>query len=88
MPIWLANFETAPEPLTAEEKAEWMATLDETALSSDAFFPFRDSIDHASKFGVKYIAQAGGSVQDTQVAAACDEYGMAMCLTGLRLFHH
>mmetsp|Transcript_37358 Transcript_37358/g.64471 ORF Transcript_37358/g.64471 Transcript_37358/m.64471 type:complete len:193 (-) Transcript_37358:299-877(-) len=88
MPIWLANFETAPEPLTAEEKAEWMATLDETALSSDAFFPFRDSIDHASKFGVKYIAQAGGSVQDTQVAAAADEYGMAMCLTGLRLFHH
>jgi len=55
MPIWLENFAVAPEPLTAEEKAEWMATLDETALSSDAFFPFRDSIDHASKFGVKYV---------------------------------
>jgi len=87
-PVWEANFSTPPEPLTAEEKLEFMTSLSDVALSSDAFFPFRDSIDHASKFGVKYIAQAGGSVQDQQVTAACDEYGMAMCFTGLRLFHH
>ena len=58
------------------------------ALASDAFFPFRDSIDHASKVGVKYVAQPGGSVQDDSVIATCEEYGMSMAFTGFRLFHH
>ena len=58
------------------------------ALSSDAFFPFRDSLDHASKYGVRYVAQTGGSKGDGDVTAAADEYGMAMCMTGVRLFHH
>jgi len=85
---WEANFDEAPPPLTEEEKATFLKTLDEVTISSDAFFPFRDSIDFASKLGVKYIAQAGGSVADKEVIDACDEYGMAMAFTDLRLFHH
>merc|ERR1712072_1643873 len=85
---WEKNFATAPEPLTAEEKAEYLKGLDGVTISSDAFFPFRDSIDHAAKLGVKYVAQPGGSVADEEVIEACDTYGMAMAFTGLRLFHH
>jgi|EP01047_Picozoa_sp_COSAG01_P069808 phosphoribosylaminoimidazolecarboxamide formyltransferase/IMP cyclohydrolase len=69
-------------------QAEFMASLKGVALSSDAFFPFRDSIDVASKRGVEFIAQPGGSVQDEGVVAACNGYGMAMALSGLRQFHH
>eukprot|EP00640_Fibrocapsa_japonica_P000619 CAMPEP_0113937034 /NCGR_PEP_ID=MMETSP1339-20121228/3737_1 /TAXON_ID=94617 /ORGANISM="Fibrocapsa japonica" /LENGTH=614 /DNA_ID=CAMNT_0000939647 /DNA_START=97 /DNA_END=1941 /DNA_ORIENTATION=- /assembly_acc=CAM_ASM_000762 len=87
-PVFEANFEEVPVPLTEEEKKEWLATLGDVSLSSDAFFPFRDSIDHASKVGVKYVAQPGGSVADDQVIASCNEYGMSMAFTGLRLFHH
>merc|ERR1719161_1685386 len=85
---WEANFDEAPPPLTEDEKNTFLQTLNEVTISSDAFFPFRDSIDHASKLGVKYIAQAGGSVADKEVIDACDEYGMAMAFTDLRLFHH
>lgn len=74
--------------LTREEKAEWISDLDGVSLGSDAFFPFRDSIDRASRSGVKYIAQAGGSNRDDVVIAAADEYGMAMVMNGIRLFHH
>ncbi|CAB1119232.1 unnamed protein product [Ectocarpus sp. CCAP 1310/34] len=87
-PAWESNFEAKPEALTAEEKDAFLAELSGVSLSSDAFFPFRDSIDHASKVGVSYVAQAGGSVADEQVIAACDEYGMSMAFTGIRLFHH
>lgn len=85
---WEAQFSSVPEPLTAEEKREFLEGSSGISVSSDAFFPFRDSIDHASKLGVSYVAQPGGSVQDKQVTDACDEYGMAMCFTGTRLFHH
>jgi phosphoribosylaminoimidazolecarboxamide formyltransferase/IMP cyclohydrolase len=85
---WEAQFEQVPEPLTEEEKAAFMKESSGVSISSDAFFPFRDSIDHASKLGVSYVAQPGGSVQDAQVTEACDEYGMDMCFTGTRLFHH
>mmetsp|Transcript_11879 Transcript_11879/g.21197 ORF Transcript_11879/g.21197 Transcript_11879/m.21197 type:complete len:614 (+) Transcript_11879:114-1955(+) len=85
---WASQFETVPEPLTESEKDEFMATLSKVSLSSDAFFPFRDSIDVASRVGVSFISQAGGSVQDEGVIAACDEYSMAMAFTGQRLFHH
>jgi phosphoribosylaminoimidazolecarboxamide formyltransferase/IMP cyclohydrolase len=85
---WLANFSKEPEPLTDAEKAEFLATLDGVALSSDAFFTFRDSLDHASRYGVRYVAQTGGSKGDSAVIAAANEYGMAMCMTGIRLFHH
>ncbi len=87
-PQYMANFTQEPQPLTAAERSEWRASLSEVSLASDAFFPFRDSIDHASKYGVEYIAQAGGSVQDEKVIAAADEYKMAMAFTGIRLFHH
>ena len=85
---WEAQFTTVPEPLTEEEKNEFMKSANGITISSDAFFPFRDSIDHASKMGVNFVAQPGGSVQDAQVTAACDEYGMVMSMTGVRLFHH
>lgn len=85
---WEAQFETVPEPLTASEKEDFLKTSTGVSLSSDAFFPFRDSIDHASKLGVSYVVQPGGSVQDAQVTEACDEYGMTMAFTGVRLFHH
>jgi phosphoribosylaminoimidazolecarboxamide formyltransferase / IMP cyclohydrolase len=85
---WLQMFSEEPEPLTEEEKEAFLASSSDIAISSDAFFPFRDSIDHASKLGVSFVAQPGGSVQDKQVTEACDEYGMTMCFTGVRLFHH
>jgi len=85
---WEKNFDSVPEPLTEEDKANFISQLDGVAISSDAFFPFRDSIDHASKLGVKYVAQPGGSVADEEVIGACDTYKMAMAFTNLRLFHH
>ena len=85
---WEALFDVVPEPLTDKEKIEFLKKSSGISLSSDAFFPFRDSIDHASKLGVSFVAQPGGSVQDKEVTDACDQYGMVMCLTGTRLFHH
>lgn len=74
--------------LTDDEKRDWIAQLDGVSLVSDGFIPFRDNIDHASKHGVRYIAQPGGSNRDSEIEAACKDYGMAMVYTGLRLFHH
>jgi len=85
---WEQLFNSPPAMLTPEEKAEFIGGLTDVALASDAFFPFRDSIDYAARLGVKYVAQAGGSVADDEVIAACDAYGMAMSFTNLRLFHH
>jgi phosphoribosylaminoimidazolecarboxamide formyltransferase/IMP cyclohydrolase len=85
---WLKNFDSIPEPLTAVEKESFLQSLSGVSLASDAFFPFRDSIDHASKCGVQFVAQPGGSVADDEVVAACREYGMSMAFTDLRLFHH
>merc|ERR1719434_653544 len=85
---WQKNFDGPVGPLTEAERSAFLAELDGVSISSDAFFPFRDSIDHASKLGVKYVAQPGGSVADDEVIQACDAYGMTMCFTGLRLFHH
>ena len=58
------------------------------ALGSDAFFPFGDNIERASKSGVTYIAEPGGSISDDNVIGACNNHGMVMCFTGMRLFHH
>jgi phosphoribosylaminoimidazolecarboxamide formyltransferase/IMP cyclohydrolase len=85
---WLKNFDSEPAPFTPDDKTAFMKTLDGVSISSDAFFPFRDSIDHASKVGVRYIAQPGGSVADDEVIGACSEYGMTMTFTDFRLFHH
>jgi phosphoribosylaminoimidazolecarboxamide formyltransferase/IMP cyclohydrolase len=75
-------------PLSDDERRDWLARLDGVALVSDGFIPFRDNIDHAQRHGVRYIAQPGGSTRDPEIAEACDEYGIAMVHTGLRLFHH
>jgi len=85
---WEANFKEVPGQLTAEEKREWLDQLKGVALSSDAFFPFRDSIDRAFRSGVEYVVQAGGSLRDDLVIAAADEYDMIMINSGVRLFHH
>lgn len=86
--IWQNLFTEKPEPLSREEKKAWIAKLDGVALGSDAFFPFGDNIERAHRSGVKYIAQAGGSIRDDNVIETCDKYGIAMAMTGLRLFHH
>ena len=85
---WQALFSHRPEPLTAAERADWLAAAADVSLGSDAFFPFADSIERAAQSGVAFIAQPGGSVRDAEVIAACDRHGMAMAFTGLRLFHH
>lgn len=88
MKDWGNIFKSIPKRLTKEEKEEWLSNLKEVSLGSDAFFPFRDNIDRAYKSGVKYIAEPGGSVRDDIVIKAANEYGMVMCFTGVRLFHH
>ena len=86
--VWQRYFTSKPEPFTAEEKAQWHSKMNNVALGSDAFFPFEDNIERAVKSGVKYIAQPGGSVRDEEVIKCCDEHGIAMAMTGIRLFHH
>ena len=85
---WQKFFTEKPEPLSHEEKKEWIAKNTKVSLGSDAFFPFGDNVERAHKSGVEYIAQAGGSVRDDHVIMTCDKYGIAMAFTGIRLFHH
>ena len=85
---WQMFFTEKPEPLTLEEKKQWIASNKGVALGSDAFFPFGDNIERAHKSGVEYIAQAGGSIRDDNVIETCDKYGIAMTFTSVRLFHH
>lgn len=85
---WQSFFTVRPEPFTREEKKAWLANYTETCLASDAFFPFSDNIERAHRSGVRYIAQPGGSVRDEDVIKACDEHGIVMAFTGIRLFHH
>jgi phosphoribosylaminoimidazolecarboxamide formyltransferase/IMP cyclohydrolase len=85
---WTGMFEKVPERLTREEKSKWLTGLKGVSLGSDAFFPFRDNIDRAYRSGVGYIVQPGGSVRDRDVINACNEYGIAMAYSGIRLFHH
>ncbi len=85
---WEKIFKEKPEVFTREEKRAWSDGLTDVALGSDAFFPFGDNIDRAHKSGVKYVAQPGGSVRDDQVIDTCNQYGMVMAFTGIRLFHH
>ena len=85
---WQKIFKVKPDVFTREMKREWLDTMTDTALGSDAFFPFGDNIERAHKSGVKYIAQPGGSIRDDNVIEVCDKYGIAMAFTGIRLFHH
>lgn len=85
---WQKIFKVKPEVFTREEKRAWLDQMSDVALGSDAFFPFGDNIERAHKSGVKYVAQPGGSVRDDNVIETCNKYGMTMCFTGIRLFHH
>ena len=85
---WQKFFTQRPEPFSREEKKQWIARNTDVALGSDAFFPFGDNVERAHKSGVRYIAQAGGSVRDDHVIETCDKYDIAMAFTGVRLFHH
>lgn len=85
---WQKIFKVKPSVFTAQEKREWLDQMQDVALGSDAFFPFSDNIERAKKSGVKYIAQPGGSVRDDAVIDCCNQYGMVMAFTGIRLFHH
>nr|WP_325222618.1 phosphoribosylaminoimidazolecarboxamide formyltransferase [uncultured Oscillibacter sp.] len=85
---WQGVFKERPQPLTAEEKKAWIARLAGVTCGSDAFFPFGDNVERARKSGVQYIVQPGGSIRDDHVIETADKYGMTMCFTGMRLFHH
>ena len=86
--VWQQTFVVKPEVLTAEEKKAWIATLSGVTCGSDAFFPFGDNVERARKSGVQYIAEPGGSIRDDNVIETANKYGMVMCFTGMRLFHH
>lgn len=85
---WQKVFTEKPPVFTKEEKQEWLSKQTDVTLGSDAFFPFSDNIERAFKSGVKYIAQPGGSIRDNEVIEACNAHNIAMCFTGIRLFHH
>ena len=85
---WVSQFTKTPPDLTDQEKEEWLLKMKDVVISSDAFFPFRDNIDQASRYGVKYILQPGGAIRDDDIIAAADDYNMVMACSGLRLFHH
>ena len=85
---WQQFFKVKPEPLTREQKKEWLAQQTGVALGSDAFFPFGDNIERAHRSGVSYVAQPGGSIRDDNVIEMADKFGMVMCFTHMRLFHH
>ncbi len=84
----LSQLSEAPEPFSPEERADWIAGFEGICLSSDAFIPFRDTVDRASRSGVQCILQTGGSLRDDDVTAAADEYGMVMIHSGMRWFLH
>ena len=86
--VWENIFKVKPEVFTREEKRAWLDQMHGVALGSDAFFPFGDNIERAHKSGVSYVAEPGGSIRDDHVIATCNKYKMAMCFTGIRLFHH
>lgn len=83
-----SKFAEIPEPLTAEERKEWLSKLSNVALSSDAFFPFPDNVYRAARSGVKFIAAPSGSVMDKAVFAAADANDIVYVENPIRLFHH
>ena len=85
---WKRVFTEKPEPLSREEKKEYLKGITGVSLGSDAFFPFGDNIERAHKSGVSYIAQSGGSIRDDNVIETADKYNIAMAFTHIRLFHH
>ncbi len=85
---WERLFEQVPQRLSPQEKEEWLKGLRGVTLGSDGLIPFRDNIDCASRYGVAYVVQPGGSLRDEEVITACNDYGMFMAFSEARLFHH
>ncbi|XP_055612765.1 bifunctional purine biosynthesis protein ATIC [Uranotaenia lowii] len=81
-------YEKIPDYLTDADKLAWAKQLSGVSLGSDAFFPFRDNVDRARLSGVSFIASPAGSTNDAGVIEACNEHGIVMVHTNLRLFHH
>ena len=87
--VWEQFFTVKPEPLTREEKKEWLKTLSGRRSGLRCVLPlWRQHRAGAPVSGVQYIAQPGGSIRDDNVIDTCDKYGIAMAFTGIRLFHH
>ena len=86
--VWQRFFSERPAPLTKADKRAYLDGITGVSLGSDAFFPFGDNIERAKRSGVSYVSQPGGSIRDDQVIATCNRFGMTMCFTGMRLFHH
>jgi len=78
----------AAQPLTHGQRLDWIKKFKGVVLSSDAFFPFRDSIDRASRSSVQFVLQPGGSLRDDLVIEAANRYRMTMVLSGKRWFLH
>ncbi|MGI8867304.1 MAG: hypothetical protein ACR2F6_00245 [Mycobacteriales bacterium] len=74
--------------IDAPARSAWLERLSGATLVSDGYLPFRDNIEQAHRIGVRCVVEPGGSVRSDDVAAACDEAGMTLIRTGLRLFHH
>ena len=88
---WKTLLNIVPDFLSNQEKKTFIDEITKNeciSMGSDAFFPFRDSIDQASIIGTKYISQPGGSIADNSVIEACNQYKMVMCLSNIREFHH
>lgn len=79
---------TKPDKLTVVDKRQWLNGFKGATLGSDGYIPFRDNVDYAQRLGISYIIEPGGSLRDDDIIAACNEYGMTMVFSNLRLFHH
>jgi phosphoribosylaminoimidazolecarboxamide formyltransferase/IMP cyclohydrolase len=86
--VWANTFTVRPEPLSAAERRQWLDSVTDVALGSDAFFPFGDNIERAHRSGVTAIVEPGGSIRDDHVIETCNRYGIVMAFCGIRLFHH
>nr|WP_221774758.1 phosphoribosylaminoimidazolecarboxamide formyltransferase [Pelagicoccus albus] len=84
----LENFNTRPEPISKEERSEWISQYKDICLGSDAFIPFRDNIDRASRSNVQHVVETGGSLRSDLIIDAVNEYGMTLTATGIRSFLH
>eukprot|EP01060_Flectonema_neradi_P022373 TRINITY_DN30627_c0_g1_i1.p1 TRINITY_DN30627_c0_g1~~TRINITY_DN30627_c0_g1_i1.p1 ORF type:complete len:628 (+),score=189.26 TRINITY_DN30627_c0_g1_i1:61-1884(+) len=85
---WEASFTEVPALFTDDERKQWLAGATDRAIASDAFFPFTDNIHRANASGVKYIVAPSGAKADPVIIETANKYGMVICHTNLRLFHH
>jgi AICAR transformylase/IMP cyclohydrolase PurH len=86
--MMLQNFNTKPEPISRKERIVWNRQYRDICLGSDAFIPFRDNIDRASRSNIQHIVETGGSLRTPYIVEACNEYDMTLTHTGIRSFLH